>query len=51
MSMLLLDLHEISRQFKVRTLQVLLAQVINKHHRMNTSINLESLTEMPQHFW
>ena len=36
---------------KVRTLQVLFAQVINKHLRMNTSENLESLTEMPQHFW
>ena len=35
--------------FKVRTLQVLFAQVINKHLRMNTSINLESLAEMPQH--
>ena len=30
--------------FKVRTLQVLFAQVINKHLRMNTSINIESLT-------
>ena len=37
--------------FKVRTLQVLFAQVINKDLRMNTSISLESLTEMPQHFW
>ena len=36
--------------FKVRTLLVLFGQVINKHFRMNTSINLESLTEMPQHF-
>ena len=36
--------------FKVRTLLVLFGQVINKHLRMNTSINLESLTEMPQHF-
>ena len=35
--------------FKVRTLLVLLGQVINKHLRMNTSINLESLTEMPEH--
>ena len=34
--------------FKVRILLVLLAQVINKNLRMNTSINLESL--MPQHF-
>ena len=36
--------------FKVRTLLVLFGQVINKHLRMNTSINLESLTEMPQQF-
>ena len=35
--------------FKVRTLLVLFEQVINKHLRMNTSINLESLTKMPQH--
>ena len=32
--------------FKVRTLLVLFGQVINKHLRMNTSINLEHLTEM-----
>ena len=32
--------------FKVRTLLVLFGQVINKHLRMNTSINLETLTEM-----
>ena len=36
--------------FKVRTLLVLLGQVIHKHLRMNTVINLESLTEVPQHF-
>ena len=36
--------------FKVRTLLVLFGKVINKHLRMNTSINLESSTEMPQHF-
>ena len=36
--------------FKVRTLLVLLGQVINKHLRINTSINLESLTEMSQHW-
>ena len=32
--------------FKLRTLLVLFGQVINKHFRMNTSINLETLTEM-----
>ena len=36
---------------KVRILQVLFAQVINKHLGMNTSINLDSLTEMSQNFW
>ena len=36
--------------FKVRILLVLFTQVINKHLRMNDSINLESLTEMLQHF-
>ena len=36
--------------FKVTTSLVLFGQVTNKHLRMNTSINLESLTEMPQHF-
>ena len=36
--------------FKVRTLLVLLGQVINKDFKMNTFINLEFLTEMPQHF-
>ena len=36
--------------FKVRTLLALFGQVINKHLRMNTIMNLESLTEMPQHF-
>ena len=35
--------------FKVRTLLVLFEQVINKDLRMNTSINFESLTKMPQH--
>ena len=35
---------------KVRTLLVLFGQVINKHLRINTSINLESLTEMSQQF-
>ena len=29
---------------------VLFGQVINKHFWMNTSIDLESLIEMPQHF-
>ena len=48
MSMLLVDLYEVSRQFKGRTLLVLFGRVINKHSRMNTSINLESLTETPQ---
>ena len=36
--------------FKVRALLFLFGQVINKHLGMHTSINLESLTEMPQHF-
>ena len=36
--------------FKVRTLLVLFIQVINKHLRINGSLNLGSLTEMPQHF-
>ena len=36
--------------YKVRTLLALFGQVINKHLRVNTSINLESLREMPQHF-
>ena len=36
--------------FKVRTLLALFGKVINIHLRMNTSINLESLTQMPQHF-
>ena len=36
--------------FKVRFLLVLFGQVINKHLRMNTSINLEFLAEMPQNF-
>ena len=35
--------------FKVRTLLGLFGRVINKHLRMNTSINLESSSEMPQH--
>ena len=48
MSMLLVDLYEVSRQFKGRTLLVLFGRVINKHSRMNTSISLESLTETPQ---
>ena len=33
--------------FKVRTLLFLFEQVINKYFRANTSINLESLKEMP----
>ena len=33
--------------FKVRTLPGLFGQVINKHLRMNASINLELLTEIP----
>ena len=36
--------------FKADTLLVLCGQVINKHLRMKTSINLESLTEIPRHF-
>ena len=36
--------------FKVRTLLVLFEEVVNKNYRMNTSINLESLSEMPQQF-
>ena len=32
-------------KYKVRTLLVLFTQVINKHLRMNGSINLESLTD------
>ena len=36
--------------FKVKTLLVLFGQVINKHLRVNTSIKLESLTEIPLHF-
>ena len=36
--------------FKIKTCLVLFAQVINKHLRMNASINLESLTGMSQHF-
>ena len=36
--------------FIVRILRVLFTQVSNKHLRMNDSINLEFLTEMPQHF-
>ena len=36
--------------FKAETLLVLYGQVINKHLRMKTSINLESLTEIPKHF-
>ena len=36
--------------FKVRILLVLFTQVINKNIRMNGSINLDSLTEMSQHF-
>ena len=37
-------------KFKVRILLVLFTQVINKRLRMKGSINLGSLTEMPQHF-
>ena len=48
MSMLLAGLYESAVNFKVRILLALLGQVINKHLRMNTSINLESLTEMPE---
>ena len=36
--------------FQVRTLLVFFGQVINKFLWMNTSVNLESLTEIPQHF-
>ena len=32
-------------KYKVRTLLVLFTKVINKHLRMNGSINLESLTD------
>ena len=35
---------------KIRTLLVFLGQVINEHLRMNTSLNLESLSEMRQYF-
>ena len=35
--------------FKVRILRILFAQVIDKLLRMNASINLESLTALPQH--
>ena len=38
MSVLLLGYHEVL---------ILFAQVINKHLRMNASIDLESLTEIP----
>ena len=38
--------------FKVRTLPGLFGQVISKHLRMNASINLEFLTEIPgQNVW
>ena len=50
MSMLLLGLRESTVNFKVRILLILLAQVINKHLRMNASINLEYLTEVLQNF-
>ena len=36
--------------FKVRILHVLFAQVVNKHVRVNASINLEPLKKVPQHF-
>ena len=36
--------------FKVRTLLLLFGQLINKYMRMNTSVNLDFLTEMSQHF-
>ena len=36
--------------FKVRTLLVLFGQIINKQLSMNTSVNLESLTKIPQNF-
>ena len=36
--------------FKVRTLLVLFGQIINKQLSMNTSVNLESLTKIPQKF-
>ena len=35
--------------FKVRILQIFFAQVINKHLRLNASINLQSLIELSQH--
>ena len=44
MSMLLVGLYEVVN-FKVRIILVLFGQVINKHLRMYTSINLESLTD------
>ena len=36
--------------FKVTILLVMLTEIINKHLMMNGSINLETLTETPQHF-
>ena len=47
MSMLLVGLYEVSRQ--LRTLLALFGQVIKKYFRMNTSIDLEPLTEKAQH--
>ena len=47
MSMLLVGFRTSAVNFKVRTLLALFGQVISKHLRMKTSINLESLTKMP----
>ena len=47
MSMLLVGFRMSAVNFKVRTLLALFGQVISKHLRMKTSINLESLTKMP----
>ena len=50
MSMLLQGLHKVTVNFKVRILLILFAQVMNKHLRMNASINFEFLAEMLQNF-
>ena len=49
MSMLLTFVRS-AANFKLRILLVLFTQIINKDLRMNGSINLEFLIEMPQHF-
>ena len=47
---MLLTFMRSAANFKLRILLVLFTQIINKHLRMNGSINLEFLIEMPQHF-